>query len=849
MPNPLRAEERAAPDMAQHLARPRIDALLRGALALPLTTVVAGPGWGKTHAVLSAVAPAEQRVSWMQLSEMDNNVAILWRRFVHALAAHDAALAERLGALGFPDAPATLFRVLQLIEGAHRQGGHHVLILDDFHTIRDGATLAFFGRLIAAALPGLSIVIISRERPRLALAGMLARGQLARVTEDDLRFTSGEMAAYYRLQGLAPDADSLAGLYAYTEGWALAIYLTGLSLRRGDARGQGPLREARVDIFDLIEEEVCRGLSQPLRVYLAAIALLDILPAALLRALAAGAPGLYDEMAAMGVMIRYDAQAGRFRMHRLFREFLLERGTALPEAARHGLHLTAARWYEQNGWPEEAIGQYLRCGHYRELFALLSAPRAHVPRETAAAFIGLIDGAPAALVEQTPLIRVVRAKFLFNNNRVKEAQAALEDIRAEYEALPPTPARRAVLGEAYILLALISMYRQTDDFAALFRQADACLPDGSVLIDRRFNIAEGMNMVGIKSPEPGALARRQATMREAAPHASRVMNGCGRGMAALCATDAAFMTADLHATERHAHDTICRARQEGQHGIEHVANLYLLRLHVYRGDHAKATSLLQEMKRRIERLQDVGCRTIYDIVEGWYHVKIGQPDRVARWILEEEEMDKVLAPVFLGRERFVWADCLLAQGRGLELLGHMRHTDAYYEERGILYARLQNKILQAIIHHYLGSHAESMEALRAAWALSHGNGLVMLFIEYGSRMRTVAQAALQDGHCTIPQAWLRSIHTKASTYAKRLSQVAKAANTDEPGGGGAAAGLSRRELDVLACLCHGLTREETADACGLSANTVRSIQQSVYGKLGALNGLDAVRIATQRGLV
>ena len=67
--------------------------------------------------------------------------------------------------------------------------------------------------------------------------------------------------------------------------------------------------------------------------------------------------------------------------------------------------------------------------------------------------------------------------------------------------------------------------------------------------------------------------------------------------------------------------------------------------------------------------------------------------------------------------------------------------------------------------------------------------------------------------------------------------------------GGGSLKLSNREMDVLVGLSQGLTREEIAGAASILPNTVKSVTRSVYNKLGAMNKADAVRIATQRGIL
>jgi LuxR family maltose regulon positive regulatory protein len=93
------------------------------------------------------------------------------------------------------------------------------------------------------------------------------------------------------------------------------------------------------------------------------------------------------------------------------------------------------------------------------------------------------------------------------------------------------------------------------------------------------------------------------------------------------------------------------------------------------------------------------------------------------------------------------------------------------------------------------------------------------------------------------------IYRAASGYARKISAVAEKYRGSDRQSGRASSLLSRRELDVLAGLSQGLTREEIAEASAISINTVKSTVKNVYNKLGALNRADAVRIATNLGIL
>jgi DNA-binding NarL/FixJ family response regulator len=61
--------------------------------------------------------------------------------------------------------------------------------------------------------------------------------------------------------------------------------------------------------------------------------------------------------------------------------------------------------------------------------------------------------------------------------------------------------------------------------------------------------------------------------------------------------------------------------------------------------------------------------------------------------------------------------------------------------------------------------------------------------------------------------------------------------------------LTPRELQVLSLVADGLSNKGVAASLGVSDETVKFHLGSVFGKLGASNRTDAVRLALRRGLI
>ena len=842
----LRSAER--PIVAEHyLERPGVDNLLLIAFDKPLTTVIAGAGYGKTQAVISALRYAKRNPSWVQLSELDNHVTRFWERMAGAFDPQGLELFNSLISLGYPDTYASFDQFLKLL--ARGLNKPTILVLDDFHLIRNKTIMDFIELFISARLSSLSIVLISREKPDISLSGMLSKGLLARVTENDLRFTADEMADYLSIQGVSLDDEVLKDLYSYTNGWIFAIYLAGLAAQEGAIKSQNPALAVKGDLFDLIEKELFAKASKELQDFLIKISLLDVIPAGLIRELAQHDNSLISNMMQLSMFIVYDAFLDSYSVHPLFREFLLEKNDRLTEHAVIDMHDTAARWYQENQRTFEALYHYRENGRYKEVFDIIISIPGRVSGEAANTLIELIEQAPDDLVKATPLIRVVKAGYLFNNGRLEEAKGFLSSLLEEYEPLHETEEHQSVLGEVYCLLALICIVTSDYAFEAYFMKAAELLVDGSALVDYRTGIAEGINTCSINNPAAGELERYRDALFRAAPYAIKAMNGCGCGLEYLNAAESSLYTADFKAAVQYAHEAILQSKRYQQYDIEYMANFVLVRVFTARGKYAEVCKILERLMTQLETIQHAECFSLYDIISGWFNAKLGKTDQVAEWIKHEEEVQKMFAPVVIGREYLVYCDSLLAEERYYELLAFLKQTDKMYEDRGILYATIQNRITEAIVHHYLGNHAASMQHLNEAYQLTAPNDLVLQYIEYGSKMRTLINAAKLSEDCTIPKAWLDRIYTKSSSYAKIVAQMVSEHAAAHKTGKTEQLRLSKRELEVLTHLCRGMTRKEIAESCFLSLSTVNSVIKNIYRKLGAFKAADAVRIARELDLV
>ena len=175
-------------------------------------------------------------MAWLSLDAADNDPVRLWRHVVAALDRARPGIAERVGPLLGPPAPASFEGLVTALINdlaAQRGDGEVLLVLDDYHLIDAQPVHASLAFLLEHLPPGLHLVLASRADPPLPLA-RLAGGQLAELRAADLRFSAEEAATLLRESaGADLPAAAVAALAARTEGWVAGLQLAALSLRGG----------------------------------------------------------------------------------------------------------------------------------------------------------------------------------------------------------------------------------------------------------------------------------------------------------------------------------------------------------------------------------------------------------------------------------------------------------------------------------------------------------------------------------------------------------------------------------------------------------------------------------------
>jgi LuxR family maltose regulon positive regulatory protein len=361
------------------VARSRLVARLAEGLRLGhrLSLVSAPPGFGKTTLLREWAGATDLGVAWLSLDEGDNDPTRLLRYVIAALVQAD----ERLGglsALSLSPSAAPQERLLALVNDLVETGTDLLLVLDDYHLIREFAVHDLVVFLLSHQPLSFHVAIGTREDPPLPLARMRARDQVTEIRQGALRFTLDEAAVFLnQTMRLGLSSAAVAALTSRTEGWITGLQLAGLALRQlaGSSRLQSDTDDlvaafAGDDryIVDYLMAEVLEHEPEPIRSFLRQTSILDRLSGPLCNVLTGrdDSQQVLEHLEGANLfLVCLDNRREWYRYHVLFAEVLR---LALTAQECVELHKQAAAWFAAHGWDE------LAAHHARLAAVTLAAP-------------------------------------------------------------------------------------------------------------------------------------------------------------------------------------------------------------------------------------------------------------------------------------------------------------------------------------------------------------------------------------------------------------------------------------------------------------------------------------------
>lgn len=870
---------------------PRIGVCERMAAAdaAPLVVLCAPAGFGKTTALLQLRDQFTRQglaCAWLTLDRADNDTG----RFLCGLAlALSGVIPDPEGESARGGMPDGIALALMDRMAAHDQP--FALFLDEFEALQNPAVLAIIGELVEQLPLGARLFIASRSRPDFGVGRMRAHGRMLEITAAQLRFSTDETATFLSQRGLALNPSQSRRLYENTEGWPAALGLASISLRENQDpdRFIDAFSGSHAAVVDYLTEDVLARQPPEVREFLLRTSILGELNAPLCDALLGGHEStriLRQLDRAHLFLIPLQGDAGQYRYHSMFAEFLRgelgrQYGDELPR-----LHGSAACWYEQQGRHVPAIEHMLAAGDRASALrllgdhaqALLDQGRVQLLSRWLDPLLkaGELEGFPmlqivhawATLFARGPLAveeylqrieraahpdaelqanrTALRAMVLALTDRTEEALQIASGLQANLAGQLPFVG--SLLEVTLANLALIAgryqdALRLTDEARA--RQA---YPSSS------FNFAISQAVEAGVDLTQGRLRKALAGLRIAAGAgtALTVRSTNGNALAGVPLAEALYESGQIDASERLLAVHIPLIRRVAIPDELIIAHVVMSRILMLRGNCERALLLLRELEEighrsglpRVlasARLEQVRLLLLEDQVARAREelARCGDPalwDRVARLSHRANEVEN---------RDVAWVRWLIRAGKTQDAIALLRPELDAAERAHRMRRALTLRLLYAQALHKGQQRNKGLRGLASVVRTAALEGYVRPLLDEGPAVVAMLHELRTCGDL------LAGEGQDATAFVDRLLNRPGEGAPAAPAAAGPAQSdlLTRKELRVLTLAAEGFSNDELADKLFVAETTVRTHLRNINMKLDTRSRVEAIAAARRLRLI
>lgn len=858
-----------------------------------LISVVAPAGFGKTTLLAHSLSTGQYAVAWISLDHNDNDPARFWSYILTATRMVIGEAGDHLmRSLQSPNAPSMLsiltefINVLSTVEQL-------VILLDDYHVISNldiHSDIEFFIDNMPA---NVTLIVSSRTDPPLPVARLRARGSLAELRVNDLRFTMEEIDTFLKdTMGISLESSQILVLEQKTEGWIAGLQLAALSLRDHSNKDQflSEFAGSHRYILSYLVDEVLAQQQEKLQSFLLETSILDRLSAALCDAVTqqSESQAILDYLYASNLFIvPLDDYGTWFRYHHLFAEMLQHRLSKLKPSQVSRLHQLASKWYANQAadgnidYLIPAVNHAIKANDQETASALIEHHRQNIASYgELTTLLGWLNTLPNDLTFRRPRIGILHAWSLLTAGQYQDCTRLLQSIEQNVNGNQSFDSDTVNLinGQVAAIRTTLSGIAGDLEVAKQYAElADALLPSDELiwrglmlthlgtayLLNGNLQIAsenyaasQPINQASDNKYEQLVVMWRQARVQRMRGELQLVQQAFENVLKQAVRWDlnhfppAQYAKVDLGDVLRECNE-LDQASEILRAGIQNLTRsggpTVLLEALVFHAHLKLTTHDYDEVLSLIDQAADLvlqkdlpaWCRSTVSALRIEYAVQTGNLNDANRWfssrkmVVEQKHyfyVNEYLAVARLGRFQEQYE-------LALDLLNWVYH-DANQHHRH--HHRVKVCLELALIYQAMADHAGAMVWFEKALMDGSAGGYVRTFLDEGlSAVRLLEQV------------------NKASpfhAYAQMLLNIARGADPTVPpstlsGNHRLVEDLSKREMEVLALLAEGLSDQEIANRLYISVRTVKKHNENIYGKLLVSNRTQAVARARELDLL
>jgi len=867
-------------------------------LSRKLVLISAPAGSGKTTILSDWINQYKIPSVWFSLDNGDNDPTVFLSYVISGIQSiHKEFGQSALRLLNSPNSPSVESITSLLINEILNIKQSFLLVLDDFHLIKNNEVIQIVFYLLEHIPANIHIVILTRSDPALSVSRLRSQHQLVELRSSDLSFSANDISVLFNKKlKLSLSIDDVYSLETKTEGWIAGLQLTALSMQ-GREDISGYIQDLKGDnryIMDYLMEEVLKIQTDDIKEFLVQTSILEQMSSSLCNTvLNRNDSQLVLERLEKNNMfvVPLDEERNWYRYHHLFADLLKQRLQLRGKAIINKLHIKACDWFEQNDMLDFAIGHSLAIRNHKKCIQLIGEVVEKMwENGQHAAILQYGDMLPDELIKTNTEFCLYYSWILISAGLIQKAEPYLKSAelttKKSIQESDSTSGKinyyKKLLGKISVAFAYLNSYEEHSEKIydscktalenlsdedplwyswAWFSYGIAHFSNGDMI--KSFDAFQKAFEYGKKSGNVYLLSTIISRMADNEQHFGNYKSAykkCSellglmrdKGYEGITKTDWRYTSVYLNMAYSHymwaeiekAYENVKIAHSLCKKGSDIMLEASVLLFYSFIqfecGDILGSEKKINEAEDIIKQ-NEVSPYFTYSIV-AWKLarlVKLKQFDQANNLIMAYDlaygnEISHVNEPVYL-----VYARLLIAEDKFTEAESILSDLYAIIDKGKRSGPMIDVKISYAILFKTQRNHQKAITSLTEALELADVQNLIGFFLfcidEIGDLIKEIFK----------PQ-----IAAKTNISAKfilnfklAIERREKLRKTDTDGG------LSTRELETLKLIAEDLTNQEIADKLFISLQTVKTHVKNILLKLDVDSRTRAVAKAKELGIV
>ena len=429
------------PRIQNMINREKFTALFTRMSEKRLTTVTAGPGFGKTTLVANALKNHHQNTVWYRLGRTDADLTIFLNYISEGIKnirpSFGSGIIATLNDSDAPHAGPDALMALFINELSVISNDPLYIVLDDYHLISENEEIRNCLMFFLSHLPEqVHLVLISRLAIPLPLSRLKTMREMLDITQNDLAFDLSEtrtlLLDFFKIR---LNRNQLEIVFDKTKGWVSGlILLFHMVKEKSEEETAGmltSLKGSMDEFYWYMEENIFHPLAPHEKDFVVKTAILSKMSPDLCNSFLgiANSDAILTKLNAHHLFtISLEGEKNEYVYHDLFKGFLLSKLKArADEKALKSLHATIAELHEKDQEYTPALDHYLKAGRMADFSRMIAIyARLWIKKGSIGQIRHYLNQVPASFIKEDPWIQFLSAGFMELTGRLEKASAAYE---------------------------------------------------------------------------------------------------------------------------------------------------------------------------------------------------------------------------------------------------------------------------------------------------------------------------------------------------------------------------------------------------------------------------------------